>query len=533
MADPRDADTIRDELLLAVRGEHDALGERIVTAPKSFYYVLGTALAVELEGAEFEAASARQEAFPDTASEAGVLKHAEFLGVVRLVATQAVERIRILGTPSTTLTVAAGKTLTDAQGLVYLAAAGDVATDGAGFGFLAVTARDPGAEQNLPLGATLTWQNGAPSGMAATAITAVASGDPTHALVVGADAETIEDLRTRVIAAFKEPAKGAGARVDYVLNAEAVSGVGAAFGYMRAKAVRYENPGGDYWEWTYNTPGRLVILALGAAPPANSYVQDNGGSLGLGLQPTFTRILSSTVLGRIRGYIEGTTDTAGRAVPESAQVQRRPGGMALGNYVVDSPIPGVVDVTVLLTVDPGIARWPWGITDGTSRTIQASPAPTTTTFTLDEVTGIANGSRIAVFVGTSVIKGGWWLSTVASIVGNAVTIATAAPSAPSGGAQKVRPDCGLWSETRRLVLALIDSLGPGDIPLNVEPEELGSQRYPRPNDRGSDRLFKSDIIAELEGLTGVLGVTVEAPAFDVTSLPGKLAIPGVITVKIG
>ena len=97
-----------------------------------------------------------------------MLRHADLNGIPRIAASRAVLRARTVGTPSSTLVIPAGKTLTDAQGLVYLATAGNVVTDGSGFGFFVVTARDAGGEQNLPVNATLTWQNGAPAGMAGT-----------------------------------------------------------------------------------------------------------------------------------------------------------------------------------------------------------------------------------------------------------------------------------------------------------------------------------------------------------------------------
>ncbi|MDO9016539.1 MAG: baseplate J/gp47 family protein [Deltaproteobacteria bacterium] len=534
MTDPRDAETIAERFLTTLQGEHAAIGQRVVTTPKSPYGLLGLAIGLECEGAEFMAAASRNEAFPDTASEAGVLRHATLNGIERIAASRASLRVRITGTPSATLTVPADKTMTDAVGLVYLATPGNVVTDSGGFGFVVVTARDPGSEQNLPSNATLTWQNGAPTGMAATGITLPQGAETTHVLVTGADAETIEELRGRVVSYFREPSKGAGTRSDYALNAEAVEGVGGAFVYPRALATYGADGGAPHFTWAYNTPGTLAILLVTPAPPATSYVQDDGGgALGVGLRPATTRIPSSTLLARVGGYIEGTNDAAGRAVPSSAQVQRRPAGMGPGNYRVLAPIPAVTEVIVRLTIDPSVCPWPWGTNSGSARAIQASPAPTTTTFTLDETTDITQGSRIAVFVGANVIKGGWWLSTVASVVGNAVTISTAAPFAPTAGAQMLRPDCGLWHDARRLIFAEINTHGPGDIPLNVEPEELGSQRYPRPNDRGSDRLFQSDIVALLEDLPGVLGVTVDSPASDVVSPPGTLTVPGVFTIKIG
>ena len=145
MTDPRSADEIRDSFLLTLRGEHEAIDQRVVTAPRTPYYILATALALECEGAEFQGDAARKEAFPDTASEAGVLKHAEFSGVIRGAAARAVVRVQATGTPSTSGAIASGKTVTGETGLVYLVNESGWALDGAGNGFLSLTARDAGA----------------------------------------------------------------------------------------------------------------------------------------------------------------------------------------------------------------------------------------------------------------------------------------------------------------------------------------------------------------------------------------------------
>lgn len=522
MTDPRDAETIRDSLLLTIRGEHEAIGERVVTAPGTPYYVLATGLALELEGAEFEADAARKEAFPDTASEAGVLKHADFLGIVRTPASHAVIRASIVGTPSSTLTVPADKTLTDDQGLVYLAAVGSVATDGAGLGYITVTARDAGADQNLLAGEVLTWQNGAPTGMASTASTAPAPGDASHVLIVGAAQESIEDLRGRIRVAFKEPPRAQGTRADWVVNLERVEGVASAFVWPRAwQAVGY---------WQVNTPGTLVAQVFGPAPAASSYVQNGDGSFGLGLRPDFTRIPTPALLARCRGFIEGSTDESGRAVPTSEQVQLRPAGMAPGNYTIQAPaLATAVNVTVALVVDPAIAPWPWGVTAGPPayRTISAA---TSTTLTLSNVFEITAGSRLAVFVGTSVIAGGWWLTTVVgNPVGLVVTISAPLPVTPASVVgNDVRPDPGLWSTIRALVLAYLHSLGPGD-----ETTEIASQRYPRPADRAQDRFFSSRITDAVQDIAGVAGVSVTLPvASSVTPTVGELFVPGEIRVVI-
>jgi hypothetical protein len=150
---------------------------------------------------------------------------------------------------------------------------------------------------------------------------------------------------------------------------------------------------------------------------------------------------------------------------------------------------------VSVVVDPAIAPWPFGVNPGSpaSRTITDATA---TTLTLSSVFEITTGTRLAVYVTESVIRGGWWLVTVAAPpVGLVVTLSTPLPSAIASVAaaaltgRLVRPDPGLWASIRAAVLGYFDGLGPGD-----EATEIASQRYPRPADRGQDRFFSSRVI---------------------------------------
>lgn len=516
----RTADTIRDDLLAHLQDEHRALGQRLVTAPRSPHYVLATAIALEVEGAEAEAAAARRECFPGTASEEGVLSHADAAGMTRVEAARAVLRARITGPVSTTSTIPAGKQLTSEEGLVFNAPAGNVTFNSGGVAFIAVTARDAGAAGNLALGETLTWQ-GAPAGFGATATTALDTGDTSHLLVVGADLETIEELRSRAKLWWKERAQG-GNRAEWVEWLEEVEGVGDGFVWPRSWL-----DGGVTFRPAL--PGVVVTSVLTPPPTAESYVQNSDNTLGLGLSPSYSRVPSSDLRARVRNYIEGTHDRTGAALPTALQKPKRPTGIAAANWVCAPPVTAAYDITVSIAVDPAIAPWPWGINDSPLRLVTAA---TTTTLTLDSAAGIRAGSRLAVQLGTAYIRGGFWLATVQGApVGNVVTLAAMLPVAPSVGAQ-VQPDCGLWSDARARVLGVVDTLGPGD------EASLESQRYPRPADHAPDLLYASRIIAAVQDLAGVAGVRVDVPADPVVPAaldraPLKLVTGGVIRVIPG
>ena len=510
----RSADEIRDAFLTNLQTEFTALGQRVVTAPKTPFYALGSALALEIEGAEAEASAARLEVFVASASEDGVLNHGEFGGLPRTPASHAKIRVRGTGTPSTTVPIASGKQLTDPQGQVFNADATSISFDGVGTGYTTVTARDTGAESNVALGTALTWQNGAPAGVSATMTAALATGDTTHLLIVGAALESIEDYRARIKLWQKERKQG-GNRGDFAGWAEEVEGVGLACVYPRAWYY-----GGV---WRYGTPGTLTLVVLASAPPADSYVQNSDGTLGLGLQPTYTRVPTTTLRTRVKDYIEGRVDAAGRAVPPALQVQKRPVGLAEANWASLFFDATATIVVVSVEVDPGVAPWPWS----TTRTVSAA---TTTTLTLTSTAGIPAGARLAVYLGTSVIRGGWWLATVQSVAGSVLTLSAAMPATPANGAE-VRPDPGCWGDVRRIVLGQFDRLGTGDTPSNSP--AFDSARYPRPNDRGPDRLTAASLIAELEGLTGLVNVTVILPGgiSYVAPNPGDLLTPAEIRLQ--
>lgn len=524
MADPRDADTIRDQLLSTAQGEFDAIGERIVTAPKSFLHTFASALSIDLEGAEFEAYAARQEAFPDSASEAGLLKHADFDGVTRLPDVAAQLRVQVTGTPSSLLTIPAGKTLTDAQGLVYNAQAGNVTTNGGGVAYATIDARDAGTEQNLQAGDVLTWQNGAPAGMASTVTVASDVVGVSPLLVVGSEEESLDALRARVVVFHRERPQ-AGNRAAWVASLEEVEGVGAAFVWPRSR----DNPEGVL----YGVPGTLVAMVLAVAPAADSYVQDDGGDLGYGLRPDTTRSPSTALRTRAVDYMEGRVDASGRGVPDALQRERHSASINDEDYVMMVPGLRTVDVVVSVVVDPGIAPWPWGVSAGPPayRTITAA---TSTTVTVDNAFEITGNSKLAVFVGTSIVRGGWWLATVASVAGDVLTLSSELPvDDPSDLIGNLtRPDPGLWQDIRAIVLAYFDQMGPGDAP-STDPAYVRSARFPRPTDLGPDRIFTSRIIDGVQDLRGIAGVTDVGLSYTDAALPHELIVPGRIQIARG
>lgn len=536
----RTRDEIRESLLAKWRTSYAP--RRLLTIARSWHWALAQALGLELEGAEATAAAATLEAFPQSASEDGVMLHADFLGLELQPATAAALRLRVSGTPAASITVTAGAELVGPTGLLYRADAATLTLDGSGFGHVRVVARDTGAAANLAAGAVLTWVT-APAGLAATAVVNAATGDASPLLITGADQETVEQLRARVILARKEKAQGAN-RADIAGWARNVGGVGSAFTYPRSRR-RSDGVGG--FTWRYDVPGSVVLLPLAPAPATTSYVQNTDGTMGLGLSPAFTRIPTTDLRTRVQSYIEGTVDAAGLPVPEARQKQLRPATLAPSNYEVGAADETSVNVTLRVTTDPAIAPWDWGFGPGEGLNYNIVSA-TTTALTLNDTTGLTTGKRLAVFVGTAAVRGGWWMTTVAAPpVGNVVTLSTPLPVAPAAGAARVRPDCGLWTEIRRRLLAHFDQLGPGDAQVPTDgthPDAVVVQimcgRYPRPNDMGRDKVFPSDLIAIVEAIPGVIGVELlstatvgSAMTSTLTPDAGSLATINEIRVQAG
>ena len=276
-----------------------------------------------------------------------------------------------------------------------------------------------------------------------------------------------------------------------------------------------------------------MLEPLAPAPDADSYVQNADGTVGAGLDPDATRIPSTDLCDLVRGYLDGALDATGDAVPDASQVQRYPATMNADNLDIRPAAVVAIAVRVRVTTEPSVAPWPWGQSNSSLRNVVSA---TTTALTLDDVTGIRANQQLAVNVGTSYVRGGWWVASVQSVVGSVVTLATPLPVAPGTG-DDVRPDCGLWAAIREAILKVFDGLGPGDSRVLLEDLTRGavdgqSARYPRPP-TWPDRLFQSALVTRIGDIAGVAGVQVELPAGNITPEPGTLAVPTTIEVRIG
>lgn len=486
------------------------------------------ALSLEFEGVAIGAQEAARRVLLRYASGTDLDLFAEDDGTARKAATTSRRDVLVNG-PISASTPVGSATLSTATGARFQpinpttgANLTAIDTDASGDATILVQCIDAGTGGNIAVGTLLTWST-APTGFASTG--EVVTGAPSRART-GAAVESNTDLRERLLERRRErPASGN--RADWSAWAGDVAGVGRGFVYSRAMRTGSSSP----YTWRLEQHGCIVVLPVTPAPEADSYVQDTGdGSIGAGLDPSYSRVPSTSLCTNIAGYVKGTLDANGVAVPDADQVQLFAATLDPDNILVTPPDTYEVDVQVSVTTDPAAYPWPWGVDDAPYRTITV--AGSTTVFTLDDASGIEVDSLMAIQAGADVIRGRWWLARVLTVVGNVVTLSAAMPSAPSVSG-KVRPDCGLWSDVRAAILALFDSLGPGDARATPGGAvSIKSARYPRPSTTVTpEKLYVSKLIDRISNVTGVVDVAIDLPAANVSPETGVLVVPGAIEVR--
>lgn len=490
---PRLRVQIRQSYLGNLAARFTAIGARLLTAVRSFDYLLGDALAVEIEGLEAQAGATTQEIFPDTASDAGVVHHGQIIGLAQQPASPATLPFSITGGPASTTVSVAGFALSDPTGLVYLAA-GTVTFDSGGNSTapFSATCQTPGSAGNLPT--VCTWSS-APVGLPPTATVASVS-------LPGTDAETSADFARRILQWWAErPASGN--RADVVAWCTAVQRIESAF------------------VWPLMSPaGAPGVLGCWYVTPMGPVATDAHGVQN-GDNVTNSRVIDSDLANIVKGYIEGTNDATGNPTPNG--IQLRPTTMMAGDYTIAAPATQTVDVAATVTVDLAHA-YSWA----GSATVDASSDATHLVLVGDWSGAGANPSLqnlpTLIFVGTNYIRGGVQLVTPPTVgVYNSGTGKTtftfpvgAMLNTPSGG---IGGSPTNWQALRLAVFALFDSLGPGD---SVSP----SLRWPPVTTNAGPTVYNAALTAALMGVSGVINVFVSGG--DTTPPALTLATLGVL-----
>lgn len=514
------AATIRDRALEIWRDRYLARGEDLDVSEGSDAYNEIDALALEFEGLGLGAQEAARRVLLRYATGQDLDDFAEDDGTARKAASAARRVIRVSGPVSSTTSVG-GATMSTAGLLRWApispttgAAVTAITTDGSGNADVTFECATPGVVGNLTTGTVLTWSS-APTGFAATGTVVAGSGARQ-----GEDSEGDLALRNRLLERRRErPASGN--RADVREWARAVAGVGDAFVHpctQPPSPTRTSPVAGKLGCW--------IVCPVSPPPSAESYVQNADGTLGAGLDPSYTRRPTQALCDDVAGYIDGTLDANGNAVDASAQRQLYPASIDRTNWDVLRAAPAVVDVTVeLMTAATSDFAF-----DGT-RTI--SSVTSSSRMILSSVASLGIGSKLAFNFastdenGPTTIRGGWALGEVLTVNTGTreITLVSPLPAVPAPGAL-VRSDPGVWAAVLAAVLAYFDALGV------AAPTGLGrSERFPPTSWGAIANVVPSRMLAAALGVSGVTDAGIVAPSATSSPALGYLAMPGVITIQ--
>lgn len=177
---------------------------RATRSPDGIIAILLRAISLGLATAHYHLAWIAREVMPDTATE-WLPRHGAIWGVARRPATTAIGRVTLTGTPGAALPLAT--TLATASGVIYRTTE-IVTLPGSGTATVTVAADMPGPAGNRAAGGVLTLVSPV-SGIDGRAVVTA------EGLAGGADLETIEAWRARILARIQQPPHG-GASHDYV-----------------------------------------------------------------------------------------------------------------------------------------------------------------------------------------------------------------------------------------------------------------------------------------------------------------------------
>jgi len=524
------AATIRDRALQNWRARYLARGEDLDITEGSDAYNELDALSLEFEGLGLGAQEAAHRVLLRYAAGQDLDDFAEDDGTARQPATTARRVIRVTG-PANATTPTADATLATPGGLRFRPIDADtgatltsIATDGDGVVDVVFECATAGVTGNLVTDTVLTWSS-APTGFNATAVTVTGA--------AARDAENAEGddaLRTRLLERRRER-PGSGNRADWREKAREVAGVGDVFVHCCAwpPDTTAAPPRATI---TPNKLGCTTLLPVTPPPAADSYVQNADGTLGAGLDPSYSRRPSADLCTNIGRYLDGTHDANGVAVAEALQKQWYPGVIDRTNWnaVRAKPIP--VGVTIEVMVEAGTSAWAF---DGT-RTV--SSATSASQMVLSSVVNVAMNTLLAFHFADvdadglpTVIRGGWALGKVATVNPSTheITLVTPLPAAPSVGAL-VRADAVIqgasaWDAIRRVVFQYFDTLGPG------APTGLArSERFPPLFWGAPGSAIPSKILVAALTVPGVTDAAVPVPSATPFVAMGELAVPGVFAV---
>jgi hypothetical protein len=479
----RSRDTIRDEILAYLRAEYAAASpaRTLLTSRGSPDWINASALAVMLEGLEAQAEQNTRDILPDQASDEALARHGYVYGVDRRTGVAAQLTVTVTGTPSATITIAAGTTMTWTDGTLYLVTSSSVTLSGGGSGTINVSATTTGASTTRTVADVLTFSS-APSGLNATG--AVAS-----VVTTGADQETTQAWAQRIVDRLRfRP--GAGNDADWrewVFQYVALD-IREVWVYPRVQPpTSYPGLG------TIGVLGCVTVLAAG--PPQ-------------GDSPTNTRMLgtSGAALTAVKEYINGTRNALG--LPVSNGEQLRPVTMSPADVSIEAITTQNQAVVATVTMNSANA-----FSFNFTATINAATTQASLVLDGNFTAGSTDleDEAVLVNVGTGTYRGGYYrvVLPAGTYDGGAGTttfaISPVLPAAPTG---TLYPAPANWSAIRTAVFGFFDVLGPGDTSPAI--------RFPTEDYSSRATLYKQALASAIMAVPGVLTATITTPATDTT-----------------
>lgn len=506
------AAVIRDRALENWRARYLLRGEDLDITEGSDAYNEIDALALEFEGLALGAQEAAHRVLLRYAVGQDLDDFAEDDGTARKPASAARRVVSVSGPLSSTVAVG-GATFGGAGGLRFTpidlttgAALTSITTDGAGDATVTCECTTVGVVGNLVTGTVLTWSS-APAGFAATGTVTTGGGSRE-----GQDAEGDDALRVRLLERRKErPASGN--RADWRAKALEVAGVGDCFVHPCLDPSTL-----------VDKLGCVTLVPVNPAPSADSYVQNDDGTTGEGLDPTFSRRPSQDLCTAINRFIDGTHDAEGNALAEALQQQWYPAMIHREDWGAVRAEPLPIDVTIQVHVaDDSKFRFV-----GT-RTVTA--VTDSTHITLSSGSDLNIDDTIAILYPTDVgglrtgVRGGWWLAKIAGRSGANITLATPLPSTAGLSGALVRSDPSVWDTIRAAVCAYFDSFGPGDVSTPGR-----SSRFPPTSWGAPDTIVPAKMLTFALNADTVTDATVTEPASRQVLQVGYLPVLNTLTI---
>jgi len=490
-------DEIRDQLLSYLRAEYAAASpaRTLLTSRGSPDWLNASALAVLLEGLEAQAEQNTRDILPDQASDEALARHGYVYGVDRRTGVAARLTVTVTGSPSVTVTIAAGNTMTWTDGTLYLVTSTSVALNGGGSGTINVTATTLGASTTRTVADVLTFSS-APSGLNATG--AVAS-----VVTTGADDETSQAWAQRIVDRLRfRP--GAGNDADWRTWAfqYVALDIREVWVYPRVQPpTSYPGLG------TIGVLGCVTVLAAG--PPQ-------------GDSPSNTRLLgtSGANLTEVEEYINGTRNALG--LPVSNGTQLRPVTISPADVSVEALT--IQNQAVIATVTMNSAN---AFSFNFTATIDASTTQGSLVLVGNYTTGATDleDEAVLVNVGTSTYRGGYYrvvLPAGSYNGGTGLTTFTITPVLPAAPTGTLYPAPANWSAFRLAVFNYFDVLGPGDTTPAI--------RFPTEDYSSRATLYLQGLASAMMSVPGVLTATVTTPAADTT--PARKTVLALSTLLV-